>query len=637
MDTNFLVSALSISGLKIFATLLILAGAIYGFVSEKVAPDVVALLAMLALLLTGVLRPDEAFSGFSHPATVSVAAVLVLSSAIERTGVLSVVARRVLAPLGGSEFLLTAVIMVVIGVLSAFVNNTAAVAIFIPVVLEVCRQTGASPGRVLMPMSHAATFGGMCTLVGTSTNLVAHEFARNQGLPGFSMFELGKVGLPMVLVGFAYILFVGRWFLPRTQAASTDTIGQADPYLSELIVMSNSPWIGREVNPEKFRLDLDVELVGLVRDGRVVGLEEQPPHFAAGDSLRVRGALDKVLALAASDGLEVHRPEDRKSQDAVTQSDSASDAETPNSESAAAEKSVESESVGGKSASALRLAEVVVLTTSGLIGRTLKQIRFAERFDSVVLALRRRGGIRERPSTTPLHAGDVLLVEGSPESLTALAETRGFLVVGTIAQVKQRPHLLLITTLVLMGVVGIAALGILPIVTAAVAGCAVLMLTGCLPPRDAYQAIDLSLVFLLAGTLALGTALEKTGITTMLANGLAAMTGVTGPYVVLACFFLVAVGISELMSNSGTVALLAPVAVSSAAQMGINPMALLAAIAFGASASFAMPMGYQTSLMIYGPGGYRFKDFVRMGIALDVLLALLALWLIPQFWPLTAK
>lgn len=643
MDANFLVPALSVSGLKVFITLLILAGAIYGFVSEKVAPDVVALLAILALLLTGVLSPDDAFSGFSHPATVAVAAVLVLSSAIERTGVLSLVARRVLAPLGNSEFLLTAVIMIVIGTLSAFVNNTAAVAIFIPVVLEVCRQTGASPGRVLMPMSHAATFGGMCTLVGTSTNLVAHEFARSQGLPGFSMFEMGKVGLPMVVAGFAYILFVGRWFLPRTQAAVPETIGQADPYLSELIVMSDSPWVGREVNSEKFRRDLDVELVGLVRDGRVVGLEEQPPHFAAGDSLRVRGALEKVLALAASDGLELHRPEDRKGEEISTRSEASAEAptdvEASETESVSADeaKPAETEVVAEKSASQLRLAEVVVLITSGLIGRTLKQIRFAERFDAVVLALRRRGGVSERPSTTPLHAGDVLVVEGSPESLTALAETRGFLVVGTLAPAKQRPHLLLITTLVLVGVVGIAAVGILPIVTAAVAGCAVLMLTGCLPPREAYQAIDLSLVFLLAGTLALGTALEKTGITTMLANGLAAMTGVTGPYVVLICFFLVAVGISELMSNSGTVALLAPVAVSSAAQMGINPMALLAAIALGASASFAMPMGYQTSLMIYGPGGYRFKDFVRMGIALDLLLAVLALWLIPQFWPLTAK
>lgn len=636
MEAVFSVSALSISGLKIVATLLILAGAIYGFVSEKVSPDVVALLAILALLLTGVLAPHEAFSGFSHPATVSVAAVLVLSSAIERTGVLSLLARRVLAPIGRSEMALTAVIMLVIASLSAFINNTAAVAIFIPIVLEACRRTGASPGRVLMPMSYAATFGGMCTLIGTSTNLVAHEYARNQGLSGFSMFELGKVGLPMTLAGFAYILFVGRWFLPRNQQATPETIGQADPYLSELIVMNDSPWIGREVNAEKFKLDLDVELVGLVRDGRVVSLADKPPHFSAGDSLRVRGALDKVLSLAASDGLELHRPEDRKNEE--PKSDKAVDpAPAPTEEAEKTEATEEAVAIAEQPGDKLKLAEIVVLTTSGLIGRTLKQVRFAERFDAVVLALRRRGGISERPSTTRLHAGDVLVAEGSPEALNALAETRGFLVIGSPAPVKQRPHTLLITALVLVGVIAIAAVGVLPIVTAAVAGCAVLMLTGCLPPREAYQAIDLSLIFLLAGTLALGTALEKTGITTMLANGLAAMTGLTGPYFVMICFFLVAVVISELMSNSGTVALLAPVAVSSAAEMGINPMALLAAITFGASAAFAMPMGYQTSLMIYGPGGYRFKDFVRMGIALDLLLAALALWLIPRFWPLTAQ
>jgi di/tricarboxylate transporter len=236
-----------------------------------------------------------------------------------------------------------------------------------------------------------------------------------------------------------------------------------------------------------------------------------------------------------------------------------------------------------------------------------------------------------------LQAGDVLVIEGTPEALQNLADTRGFLVIGAPAQNKQHPRLLLITMTVLVGVVGAVTLGLLPIVTAAVAGCAVLMLTGCLPPREAYRAIDLSLVFLLAGTLALGVALEKTGITNVLANALAALTGLTGPYVVMACFFLVAVVISELMSNSGTVALLGPVALSSAAQMGINPMALLVAVALGASASFALPMGYQTSLMIYGPGGYRFKDFVRMGLALDLLLAVLTLWLIPRFWPLVSS
>jgi di/tricarboxylate transporter len=626
---------LTVATLKVVATLLILAGAIYGFVSEKIPPDVVSLLVILALLLTGVLGPTDAFSGFSHPATVSVAAVLVLSSAIERTGVLALLARRVLAPLGRSEILFTAVIMIVIAALSAFVNNTAAVAIFIPVVLEVCRRTGASPGRVLMPMSHAATFGGMCTLIGTSTNLVAHEFARNQGLPGFSMFEIGKIGLPLLLVGSLYILLVGRWFLPRNQVAAPETIGQADPYLSELIVAENSPWIGREVNVENFQRDLDVELVGLVRDRRVIGLEEQRPHFAAGDSLRVRGALDKVLTLAAREGLELHRPEGRKAED--QHSETASAAASPETAvESAAEKSDTTEAVATAEAPGdkLQLAEVVVLITSGLIGRTLKQLRFAERYDAVVLALRRRGGVSERPSTTRLQAGDVLVVEGTTEALQHLADTRGFLVIGTPTQITQHPRLLLITMLVLLGVVGVVTLGLLPIVTAAVAGCAVLMLTGCLPPREAYRAIDLSLVFLLAGTLALGLALEKTGITNVLANALAALTGLTGPYVVMACFFLVAVVISELMSNSGTVALLAPVAVSSAAQMGLNPMALIVAVALGASASFAMPMGYQTSLMIYGPGGYHFKDFVRMGIALDLLLAALALWLIPYYWPL---
>ncbi|MGE0132647.1 MAG: SLC13 family permease [Blastocatellales bacterium] len=632
---------LSIATLKSALTLIILVGAVYGFVSEKVPPDVTALLAILALLLTGVLTPVEAFSGFSHPATVSVAAVLVLSSAIERTGLLSMIARRVLAPLGKSESLFVAAIMLAIGLLSAFINNTAAVAIFMPVALEVCRRTGASPGRVLMPMSHAATFGGMCTLIGTSTNLVAHEFARSQGLTGFSMFELGKVGLPMLLAGSAYILFVGRWFLPKNRQEKPGALGQTDPYLSELIALPGSPWIGREVNAEKFQRDHDVELAGLVRDGQVVNLSESGGHYIAGDSLRVRGPLDKVLALAAREGLELHRPESRDNEAALkTNSDEGCDKTAAPEPSATDSASNKAQPVKERAEpvkqTRLPLAEAVVLSTSGLIGRTLKSVRFAERYDAVVLALKRRGGLSDRPSTTPMHAGDVLVIEGTNESLEALAETRGFLVIGTPAHPEQRPGMLLITLITLLSVIALVSFGVLPIVTAAVAGCAALMLTGCLRPREVYQAIDLSLVFLLAGTLALGVAIEKTGITGAIAKGMAGLTSVTGPFMVMACFFIVAVLVSEMMSNSGTVALLAPVAVSSAAQMGINPMALLAAITFGASASFAMPVGYQTNLMIYGPGGYRFKDFVRMGIALDLILALLALWLIPRFWPLTA-
>ena len=608
---------------KAVVTLLILAAAIYGFVSERLAPDVTALLALLALLLTGVLTPYEAFSGFSHPATISVAAVLVLSAGVERTGALTYIARRLLTPIGNSELTLTIVIMVIISSLSAFVNNTAAVAVFIPVVMEVCRRTAASPSRILMPMSHAATFGGMCTLIGTSTNLVAHEFALSYGLRGFSMFELGKVGLPMLLAGFAYMLFVGRKFLPRTRPDDVLGMQLGERYLAELIVEPDSSWTGKGVSAENLERDFDVDLIGVLRGGQSLPINDPALVLAPYDSLLVRGPIEHVLKLTSQNGLDLHRPEMFSGEKEPEEEDAEEPSEKPD------EKKEEHERP--------QLAEVVVLTTSGLVGRTLKAARFAERFDAVVLGIRRRGEVNERPSTTPLHAGDMLLVEGHRDALQALAETRGFLVVGTPAHPEERPGKLAITIATLIAVVLVVSLGFLPIVTAATAGCAVLMLTGCLRPNEVYRAIDLSLVFILAGSLALGAALNKTGITTVLADWLAGVSATTGPYLILAGFFVLAVVVSELMSNSGTVALLGPITFSVAAKMGINPMSLLAAITFGASAAFAMPIGYQTSLMIYGPGGYRFKDFIRMGIPLDLILALLALLLIPYFWPLGAR
>ena len=615
--------------IKAVVTLLILAAAMYGFVSERLAPDVTALLALLSLLLTGVLTPYEAFSGFSHPATISVAAVLVLSAGVERTGALTYIARRLLTPIGNSELTLTIVIMVVISAISAFINNTAAVAVFIPVVIEVCRRTSASPSRVLMPMSHAATFGGMCTLIGTSTNLVAHEFAISHGLPGFSMFELGKVGLPMLLAGFAYMLFVGRKFLPRTQPGDVLAMQLGERYLAELIVEVDSSWIGKEVNAEHFERDFDVDLIGLLRAGQTLPPGDRDLVFAPFDSLLVRGTLEHVLKLTSQNGLVLQRPrafgrdKEKQAEDGVHEASKGT--------------SRNSDPEHKKPDTRPQLAEVVVLTTSGLVGRTLKETRFADRFDAVVLGLRRRGEVRERPSLTPMLAGDMLLVEGQPDALQALAETRGFLVVGTPAHPEQRPGKLVITIMTLMAVVLVVSFGVLPIVTAATAGCAVLMLTGCLRPNEAYRAIDLSLVFILAGSLALGTALNKTGITTVLADWLAGVSADTGPFLVMAAFFVLAVVISELMSNSGTVALLGPITIAVATKMGINPMSLLAAITFGSSAAFAMPIGYQTSLMIYGPGGYRFRDFILMGIPLDLILALLALLLIPYFWPFTAQ
>src|SRR5687767_2304107 len=331
---------------KAIVTLLILAATMYGFVSERLAPNVTALLALLALLLTGVLSPYEAFSGFSHPATISVAAVLVLSAGVERTGALTYVARRLLTPLGNSELTLTVIIMAIISAISAFINNTAAVAVFIPVVVEVCRRTSASPSRILMPMSHAATFGGMCTLIGTSTNLVAHEFAMSHGLRGFSMFELGKVGLPMLIAGYAYILFFGRRFLPHSQPNDVLAPQLGERYVAEVIVQPDSSWNGREVNAELFERDFDVDLIGLMRAGQSVPLDEPSLFFAPNDSVLVRGSLEHVLALAAQSGLELHRPGTFDSEKESMRSDEKKEARSSPGEAAAAK---------------LQLAHVVVL------------------------------------------------------------------------------------------------------------------------------------------------------------------------------------------------------------------------------------------------------------------------------------
>ena len=628
-------------------TLLILAAAVYSWVRERLPADLTSLLAMVALLLTGVLGPEEAFAGFSHPATLSVAAMLVLSAGLERTGAVAFIARRLLAPLGRSELALTAVLMIVVASISAFMNNTALVAVFIPVVLEVCRRSKARPGKLLMPMAHAATFGGMCTLMGTSTNVVGHEFAVEQGLGGFGMFEFAQVGLPMALAGTAYVLLVGRWFLPAgPDEPSGGTLREGD-YQAEVVVLEGSSWVGRKARPELIRRDHDVELLELARGSGMRPLSLPWPRFRAGDRLHVRGPLERVLALENIRGLELHRP-------AVGPGpgEASADAAAPAAEPAAvtlgpaqpiepsdaakappAEGPVEPRK--DASAPPLEKREVIVLPRSWLVGRTLETMRFAARFGAVVLALHRPGGLLHGPSeTVPIRAGDVLVIEGAREVLDSLVRARGLLVIGAPKAPEERPHKVWIALLVIAGVVAAVAVGLAPVVVAATAGCAVLVLTGCLQPREAYQAIDLSLVFLLAGALALGQALEQTGVTLAIGEFMGAVGGHLGPYAVLGGFFLVSMIVSECMSNSGTVLLLGPVAMTTAEHAGLNPMGLLAAIVFGASAAFAMPIGYQTSLMILGPGGYRVRDFVRIGIALDLILAAVAVYLIPRHWPL---
>jgi di/tricarboxylate transporter len=611
---------MSIDLFRAVVALVVLLVTIWLFVREKQPPEVVAMLAPLALLLTGVLTPVEAFSGFGHPATISVVAVLVLTAGLEKTGILTLLARRVLAPLGRSEWLLTIVLMLMTGVVSAFLVNTATVAVLIPVVIEVCRRTGARPGRILMPMAHAASFGGMCTLIGTSTNIICHEVALAEGLQGFSMFELGRVGLPLLIAGSLYILLIGRWFLPRHAPEESTGLRSSGTYEAEFVIDPDSSWVGRAMEAAAFTKSYDLELVVTERDGRPLRPDIGERTFQAGDHVRVRGKLSDLLGTAGRDGLTLHRPA----------------GQMPWTETTSATGEGEAE-VDQKPRAEHALAELVLLPGSSLIGSTLKSMRFAESFDAVVVAVHRPGGaFLSRPHTTPLHAGDILVVEANPESLKLFGRRREFLVIGEPSRPDERPEKRNLALAVVAAVVLAVAFNLVPLVTAASAGCAVLLLAGVLTPRDAWRAVDGRVVAVLAGALALGLALEKTGWIDLMAQGMSHVGGLGSPRLVLAAFFLVAMISSEFLSNSATAALLAPVALATADSVGLNPLALLAAVAFGSSAAFAMPIGYQTSLMIFGPGRYRVRDYIAMGIPLDLIFAILALWLIPKAWPVAA-
>ncbi|MCI0549293.1 MAG: anion permease, partial [Candidatus Rokubacteria bacterium] len=335
-------------------------------------------------------------------------------------------------------------------------------------------------------------------------------------------------------------------------------------------------------------------------------------------------------------GLELHRPGSPEKPEAGGDGAGTPPAE-PAPEAPAAEAPAADAPAPQKPERPLQIREVIVLPRSWLIGGTLEGLRFAQRFGAVVLALHRPGEPLHEPSSSHvIRAGDVLVLEGEPEALDSLVRGRGLFTIGTPEVPAERPHKVWTALLVLAGVVAAVTFGLAPIVVAATAGAAVLMLTGCLQPREAYRAIDLELVFLLAGSLALGRALEETGVTRLLGELLGALGGAMGPHVVLAGFLVAAVLISEFMSNSGTVLLLGPVALTTAEQLGMNPTALLVGVVFGSSAAFAMPIGYQTSLMVLGPGGYRVKDFVRLGLPLDALLVGIAMYMIPRTWPLLA-
>jgi di/tricarboxylate transporter len=586
---------------EIILVLAILAGAVACFATERLPVDLVALLVLSALLVSRILTPQEAISGFSNTATVTVAAMFVLSAGLARTGVVNLLGQR-LAAVGRLGLLPTLIaLMLLIGLVSAFINNTAAVAIFLPIVLGLARDTGISPSKLLIPLSFASMFGGVCTLIGTSTNILVSSIAEQHGLAPFGMFELSGLGLVLFAAGALYLLTAGVRLIPDRRAGAdlTQSYGMGD-YLTEILVLPESSAVGRPLRDSPLVRDLDLDVLEIHRDGRPLAAGAGTV-LEAGDLLRVRCDVEKIRRAEEQKGIVLKsglkwREEDLQS------------AETS-------------------------LLEVLVAPGSALEGKTLKETGFRQIYGGTALAIRHRGELmRERLGTTPLRSGDVLLVEVRRDRIEALKRIQDFVIVSEIGLDEPRREKLPLALVIVACTVAVATLGLLPIVGSAILGSVLLVLTRCLTLEEAYQAIEWRVIFLLGGILPLGLALESTGGARLLSSLLVDTVGVWGPVAMVSVFYLLTSLLTEAMSNNATAALLAPIAISAAAALDVDPRPFLVAVTFAASASFMTPVGYQTNTLIYGPGHYRFTDFLRVGTPLNFLFWLIATLLIPRFW-----
>jgi di/tricarboxylate transporter len=575
--------------------------AIILFATERFPVDLTAMILMGAMLLSGIITPEDAIGGFSNPATVTVGAMFVLSAGLFKTGAVNLLGGTLGRVSKISPWLMLVVMMLMVGTLSAVINNTAAVAIFLPIVLGIAKESGVSPGRLLMPLSFASMFGGVCTLVGTSTNILVSSIAERHGLAPFGMFEMSGLGLIFFAVGSLYMLLIGVRMIPnRVNSADRGTVFGSGDYQIEIVLGPEARSVGTILSESPLLQDVDIHKVEVFRNGELLQEEADQLLMQEGDHLKVRCDLENFRKLRERRGIAMrhkHESGDTPSEEAV-------------------------------------LVEAVIAPRSTLDGRSLKKARFRSRYGLTALAVRHRGVVmREDLEALQLRAGDVLLFEVEKEHLEQLREDKTFVLVSQVELPLFRKSRMLTAIAIVTAVVMAAATGTVPIVSGAIVGCILMVLSRCINLEEAYNSINWQVIFLLAGVLTLGTALEKTGAARLLGNFLVENVGAWGPIALVSGFYLATSLLTEMMSNNATAALLAPIAIAAAEGLGIDSRPLLMAITFAASASFMTPVGYQTNTLIYGPGQFRYADFLRVGTPLNILFWILATIFIPQFWP----
>ena len=580
-----------------WATVAIIAGAMALFVSEKVRIDLVALLVLGSLVVLGIVTPTQALSGFSNEATVTVAAMFALSLGIERSGVLDPLTRLLMKI--RKPWLLTLAMMLAIAPLGAFVKNIALVATFLPLALRVCQRTGTSPARVLMPMAYAAQMGGVCTLIGTSSNLLADSLAQKHGLAEFGVFEFTKMGAVLAVVGITYLMVIGRHLLPRKIDTALTQGTEIGKYVTELEVGEGSPLLDTVIADARLGEKFGVYPLELLRgERRMWSPREQ--KLEVGDVLLVRGDWEKIEEFQRQNKLHI-APERRY----------AKEGDHPRV-----------------------LAEIMVAPASPVENRRLAEIGLDWRYRATVLALHRRGEVlRDKLSVTRLAVGDVLMALVDEDAMGKLRSDETFIVLNERDDARGMSRKAIVAAAIMIGVVVVSGMHWLPIPIAAMCGAVAMALTGCFGRKDVYEGMDWKIIVLLGAILPLGLAIENTGLSTVVVHGAMDLVGGHGPLAALLMVYLLTALLTELMGHNPSVVLMVGIAITVAHAVHADPRPFVVAVAFAAATSFATPVGYPTNTMVYYAGGYRFTDFMKVGIPLIAIFCAMSMWLIPVFWP----
>ncbi|KAA0209924.1 SLC13 family permease [Ignavibacteria bacterium CHB1] len=573
------------------------------FATEKISVDIVAILVMCFLVISGILEPLEGLAGFSNEATITVASLFVVSAAMFKTGIVNIIGNKVTGFFRVN--FTTGILMTIltVGILSAFINNTPIVAIFIPIMLGVSKKLNISASKLLIPISFASLFGGVCTLIGTSTNILINSIAISHGLTGFRMFEFSFLGVILFIIGSVYLLTIGIKMIPnRRQKQDLSSTFMIRDFITEIRIKEDSKSVDHKISESSLIKDLEVTILEVNRGSQKFMIPKADFVLRANDILKVKGNIEKIKNLKDREGIAL-RSLEKISDDDFADKDTL-------------------------------LVEAVISQDSDLIGKTLKSSDFRNNYGGIAIAIAHGGRIYyNNLGDIRLRAGDSLLIEMGLNDIENLSNTNDFVVLKEIENQPFRKEKIIPAVVISIGLVLCITTGIIPIVMAAVTGALLLVLTGVITSDEAYKSIDWKVIFLLAGALSMGEALEKSGAAVFISENLINLLGGVSPFVLISTFYLLTAVLTEAMSNSATAILVAPIAIVSANSIGVDPRPLLLAVIFGASSSFMTPIGYQTNLMIYGAGQYKFIDFIKVGAPLKLFFWILASLLIPVIFP----